>query len=101
VDGGIRLGGHAPVSSRAPTTASRRPSSAATVVRARVKQTIAGDTITYDTAGDTLSSTGADRRAVLPRPAAPARRVTVVFAPRVTAGGMTPAPPPEGALTPR
>ena len=68
---------------------------------ARVTQTITGDTITYDTARDTLSSTGADRRALLPEAAAPARRVTVVFAPRVTARGTTPAPPPEGALTPR
>ena len=50
-----------------------------------VTQSIVGDTITYDTARDTISSTGTDRRALLPASAPPARRVTIVFAPRIAA----------------
>jgi len=69
----------------------------------RVTQTIAGDTITYDTARDTLSSTGAgaDQGALPPGRAAPARRVTIVFAPRVGVDAMPPATAPEAAPTPR
>jgi lipopolysaccharide export system protein LptA len=66
-----------------------------------VTQSVVGDTITYDTARDTVSSTGADRRALLPQPAAPARRVTIVFAPRVSGADEAPTPAPEAALMPR
>jgi lipopolysaccharide export system protein LptA len=59
-----------------------------------VMQAMDGDTITYDTARDTITSTDADRRSLLPASAAPARRVTVVFAPRVSGndGDAAPAP---------
>lgn len=49
-----------------------------------VTQSVAGDTITYDTARDTVTSTDADRRALMPAPTQPPRRVTIVFAPRVS-----------------
>jgi len=42
----------------------------------------------------------ADRRALPPRPAAPARRVTVVFAPRVSGADAAPTPAPEAAPMP-
>lgn len=51
---------------------------------ATVTQSVAGDTITWDTARDTVSSTGTDRRALMPAPVPPAGRVTIVFAPRVS-----------------
>ena len=46
-----------------------------------VTQSMAGDTITYDIARDRACATDADRRALLPDAAAPAHRVTVMFAP--------------------
>ena len=57
-----------------------------------VTQSVAGDTITYDTARDTLSSTDADRRALMPATTQPARRVSIVFAPRVAPGDVASAP---------
>ena len=53
-----------------------------------VTPSVTGDTIAYDTARDTLSSTDADRRALLPAAARPAGRATIVFAPRVSPGDM-------------
>jgi len=68
---------------------------------ATVTQSIAGDTIAYDTARDTAWSTDADRRALLPVATSPARRVTIVFAPRVTGNEAAAGPAPEAPLTPR
>jgi lipopolysaccharide export system protein LptA len=51
---------------------------------ATVTQSVAADTLTWDTAHDTVSSTGADRRVLMPAPVPAARRVTIVFAPRVS-----------------
>ena len=51
---------------------------------ATVTQSMAGDTLTWDTARDTVSSTDADRRMLMPAPAQPAGRVTIVFAPRAS-----------------
>jgi lipopolysaccharide export system protein LptA len=62
---------------------------------AAVTQSIVGDTITYDTARDIISSTDTDRRALLPASAPPARRVTIVFAPRVAADAAAPAAAPR------
>jgi lipopolysaccharide export system protein LptA len=59
-----------------------------------VTQSVAGDTITYDTARDTVTSTEADRRALIPAPTPPPRRVTIVFAPRVSPDA---APGPDAA----
>ena len=67
----------------------------------RVTQTIAGDTITYDTARDTLSSTGVDRSTRPHGGTAPARRVTIVFAPRVSVDPTPPETAPEASPTPR
>ena len=49
-----------------------------------VTQAVAGDTLTWDTARDTVSSTDADRRVLMPAPAQPVGRVTIVFAPRLS-----------------
>ena len=49
-----------------------------------VTQSVAGDTLTWDTARDTVSSTDADRRVLMPAPAQPVHRVTIVFAPRLS-----------------
>lgn len=51
---------------------------------ATVTQSVAGESLTWDTAHDTISSTDADRRVLTPAPAQPPRRVTIVFAPRVS-----------------
>jgi len=59
---------------------------------ATVTQSVDGDTITWDTARDTVSSTGADRRVLTPASAPPARRVTIVFAPRVSTEAARPEP---------
>ena len=66
-----------------------------------VTQSFAGDTIAYDTARDTAWSIDADRRALLPATATPARRVTIVFAPHVTHDDRAAGPAAEAALTPR
>ena len=49
-----------------------------------VTQSVTSDAITYDTARDRVSSTGAEQAAAQARDGRPAQRVTVVFAPRVT-----------------
>ena len=49
-----------------------------------VTQSVQGETITYDTARDTVSSTRADQRALQAGEGRPAQRVRVVFAPTVT-----------------
>ncbi len=59
-----------------------------------VTQSVTSDAITYDTARDRVSSTGADQAGAQARDGRSAPRVTVVFAPRVTpsADPATPAP---------
>jgi lipopolysaccharide export system protein LptA len=49
-----------------------------------VTQAMSGPTITYDTAHDTVSSTEADHRALLADASPTLRRVSIVFAPRIT-----------------
>ena len=46
-----------------------------------VTQSVASDTITYDVARDRVSSTDAERRALMPWTAEPAHRTTVTFTP--------------------
>ena len=61
-----------------------------------VTQSVTSDAITYDTARDRVSSTGADVASAQPRDGHPAPRVTIVFAPRLapSADPATPAPAP-------
>lgn len=68
---------------------------------ARVTQAIAGDTITYDTARDTLWSTGVDRSTRPSGGPSPARRVTIGFAPRVSVDPTPAETAPEASPTPR
>jgi lipopolysaccharide export system protein LptA len=49
-----------------------------------VAQSVSGETITYDTARDTISSTRADQRVLQAGESRPAQRVRIVFAPTVT-----------------
>lgn len=63
-----------------------------------VTQSVTSDAITYDTARDRISSTGAEQAAAQTRGDRPAQRVTVIFAPRTrpsadpAGAGPTPAP---------
>ena len=59
-----------------------------------VTQSVQSDAITYDTARDRVSSTGAEQAAARAKIGHPAQRVTVTFAPRVAPSTDAAAPPP-------